>query len=60
MKGMTEIMNATRAACAAYGNFGKPEKNRNRRGKEWSRARTQEIERLNKQQPVITYRLSAE
>ena len=60
MKGMTEIMNATRAACAAYGNFGKPERNRGRRGKEWSRARTQELEKLNKQQPVITYRLSAE
>jgi len=57
MKNMLNFMNATRSACAAYGYNGKADSHRNRRGREWSRARTLELEKLNKRQPVTTYKL---
>ncbi|MBT9147531.1 MAG: hypothetical protein DDT32_01289 [Syntrophomonadaceae bacterium] len=53
------LMNTSRTSCAAHGNpRQKTLGGKNRRGREWTNVRTHELEKLNKNQPVHTYRLA--
>ena len=52
-----ELMNTSRHSCAAYGNKGKANYQRGRRGREWWNHQTALYEKLNKRQPVITYKI---
>jgi hypothetical protein len=53
-----ELMNTTRKSANAYGNFGKADYNRNRRGREWWNYQTSVYEKMNKCQPVTVYKIT--
>lgn len=59
MKSIEELMNTKRKEAHAYGDYGKADLQRGRRGREISRCRTKEIEKLNKKQPVVSYKIPA-
>lgn len=58
MTAIEKLMNASRSAANAYGDFGKADANRNRRGREWWNYQTRLYEKLNKTQPVTVYKIA--
>jgi hypothetical protein len=53
-----ELMNVKRKDAHAYGNSGKADYNRNRRGREWWNYQTVVYEKMNKCQPVTVYKIT--
>ncbi len=54
----TEVMmKSTRKLASAYGDTGKADFQRGRRGREWWNYQTREYEKMNKRQPVRIYQL---
>jgi len=51
-------MNASRSAANAYGDFGKVDFNRGRRGRELWEQQTRYYEKMNKCQPVTVYKIA--
>ncbi|GEM_PF-4120763 len=52
------LMNISRRSCAAYGDSGKADRQRNRRGREWWNYQTALYEKINKRQPVTVYKIT--
>ncbi len=55
-----KLMNASRRAANAYGDRGKADFNRGRRGRDLVAAKVAEYERLNRKQPVTVYKITVE
>jgi len=58
MTAMEKLMNASRSSANAYGDFGKADRQRNRRGRDWWNYQTSFYEKLNKRQPVTVYKIA--
>jgi len=58
MEAIEKLMNASRSAANAYGDFGKADMQRNRRGRDWWNYQTSLYEKMNKRQPVTVYKIA--